>query len=105
LGQAWIRLRERLLALEDTLKAYAGDLNDYLSWRMQSNANPYVVDLVTISFYIKDMSERTERRGQRRRFGRQKSLEPATMYRRITTLRQWFDYLVDSEVLRLPARS
>lgn len=99
LGQRWIRLRERLGAPETTLKAYASDLNDYLRWCSSSRRPPYPLALDGIADYVRDLRERKAGRGQRRSFGRNTGLEPTTVYRRITTLRLWFDYLVDIEVI------
>ncbi len=99
LGQRWISLRERLGAPETTLKAYASDLNDYLRWSSSRRRPPYPLALDGIADYVRDMRERTARRGQRRSFGRQVGLEATTVYRRITTLRLWFDYLIDVDVI------
>ncbi len=99
LAQRWISLRERLGAPETTLKAYASDLNDYLRWCSSRRRPPYPLALDGIADYVRDMRERPAGRGQRRSFGRRIGLEPTTVYRRITTLRLWFDYLVDVEVI------
>jgi len=95
LGQRWISLRERLGAPETTLKAYASDLNDYLRWCSSQRRPPYPLALDGIADYVRDMRERAARRGQQRSFGPCVGLEPTTVYRRITTLRLWFNYLVD----------
>jgi len=99
LGQRWISLRERLGAPETTLKAYASDLNDYLRWSSSRRRPAYPLALDGIADYVRDMRERTARKGQRRSFGRQVGLEATTVYRRMTTLRLWFDYLIDVDVI------
>jgi site-specific recombinase XerD len=99
LGHQWIRLRERLGAPETTLRAYASDLNDYLRWCSSDHRAPYPLSLDGIADYVRDLRGRTARRGQRRSFGRRVGLEPTTVYRRITTLRLWFDYLVDVDAI------
>jgi integrase/recombinase XerD len=98
-GQRWIQLRQRLGAPETTLKAYASDLNDYLRWCSSHDRPPYPLALDGIAEYVRDLRDRNARGGQRRSFGRHAGLEPTTVYRRITTLRQWFDYLVDIEAV------
>ncbi len=99
LALRWISLRERLGVPVTTLKAYASDLNDYLRWCSARRRSPYPLALDGIADYVQDMRERTAPRGQRRSFGRRVGLEPTTVYRRITALRLWFDYLVDVEVI------
>jgi len=94
-GQRWVKLRARLGALDTTLKPTRAILTTIFAGARLAAAHytrwPWTESLTTSEPFAK----RKTGQGQRRSFGRRVGLEPTTVFRRIITLRVWFDYLVD----------
>jgi integrase/recombinase XerD len=102
----WLEIRTNLQAPRNTILSYAYDLSDFLSFCLRHQQSVFELDLRRFAEYVKELSIRngdrlTNRRNRRTIVG----LSPATRRRRISTVRQFYDYLVgEGACKRNPAR-
>lgn len=67
-------------------------------WCDKTGTDPYHAKIDDVAEYVQEQRTRTAARGQRKRLAAVAGLKPATIYRRTSTLRGWFDYLIDRDV-------
>lgn len=105
-AREWLQILGNLQTPKNTLLGYAYDLEDFLSFSRQQRLSLRTTTFKHISLYVNDLSERplaeeTNPRNRRTSVG----LSASTMRRRISTVRQFYDYLSgEGVVLKNPAR-
>lgn len=72
-------------APENTLKAYAHDLSDFLAWLEETGNRPNAIDSSILTRYTS--------------YCRQKKLKPSSISRRISALRQFYRFLLEEDVI------
>lgn len=107
LARDWLEIRANLQAPRNTLLGYGYDLNDFLKYCTAHKLALRDLRLKQISEYIAHLGSREVDEGKNRRNRRTEiGLAPSTMRRRISTVRQFFDYLCGEGICeRNPTRN
>src|SRR5258707_4400597 len=96
-GRAWLQLQANLQLASKTIDAYGRGLDDFLRF---CAAQGIVADEVSggeVALYVADLARRPHRRGARIVHADSRAgLANATMQQRITVVRLFCDYLVES---------
>lgn len=103
-ARAWIVFQANLQRSPQTVDAYARDLQDYLAFCQQHQLAAETAQKEHIALYVRDMAERPRPRGRNGSvLVSGTGLANATMQRRLTAVRLYYDSLVeDGTCLRNP---
>ena len=87
----WLEVLQRFQRAENTLAAYASNLDDFFGFLAARRTTIQAVDRRQLADYVESLSSRPRPRSRRRDAG----LANATIQQRLTTLRLYFDFLVE----------
>ena len=88
-AQSWLTLQMRLGLARNTLDAYARGLDDYLRVCHQHDVQAHSASQAEIALYVNDMATRERPDGKT-------GLANATMQQRLTAVRLFYDYLIET---------
>lgn len=96
-ARSWLAIQANLGRAPNTLDAYARDLDDYLAFCARLSVAPESAAKDHIALYVRDLSERPRPRPVPVLDSRQ-GLANATMQRRLTVVRLYYDYLMEEQI-------
>jgi integrase/recombinase XerD len=82
-----------------TIDAYGRNLNDYLAFCSRHNLLPETMTRESVSLYVQDLATRANPRGSNiLSIGSGHGLSRATMQQRLTVVRLYHDYLIETQI-------
>ena len=91
----WLELQAHLRLAPKTLDAYGRSLDDYLAFCLRAGLDPAGATRADVAAYVHDLSTRPPSRAARKHAHTAPGLSDATIQLRLTTVRLYYDYLVD----------
>jgi integrase/recombinase XerD len=98
-ARQWLTEQVNLGLADNTIDAYGRDLQDYISFCTDRDIGPESATRADIALYIRDLYERpASQRPQNRSSSTRTGLAPASMRRRLTSVRLYYDFLVEEAI-------
>lgn len=98
-ARSWLAIQANLGRAPNTLDAYGRDLEDYLTFCGRISIPPEAAAKEHIALYVRDLSERRHPHdGHTSARASQHGLANATMQRRLTVVRLYYDYLIEEQI-------
>lgn len=97
--RTWLTIQANLQLAAPTIDAYGRSLNDYLGFCFRHQVQPETVTREQIALYIQDLATRPNSRGTHvLSMSSGCGLSRATMQQRLTVVRLYHDYLIESQI-------
>jgi len=92
----WLELQAHLRLAPKTLDAYGRSLDDYFAFCTRAGLDPTGATRADVATYVHDLSTRSPSRAARKHAHTAPGLSDATIQLRLTTVRLYYDYLMES---------
>lgn len=97
-AREWLDIQVKLGLATTTIHAYGHALNDFLAFCQSQRINVAEAKKVDIAAYIDDMTRRSNPKGENIRYAHSGvGLANATMQQRLTVVRLFYDYLLETD--------
>lgn len=98
-ARTWLEIQANLGRAPNTVDAYGRDLEDYLRFCEQLSIAPQLASKEHIARYLRDLSERPRpHAAPKSGLASPQGLANATMQRRLTVVRLYYDYLIEEQI-------
>jgi integrase/recombinase XerD len=98
-GRIWLTIQMNLGLAQNTIDAYGRALEDFFTFSAQKGFSPEMATREHLSQYVHDLSSRPNPKGKTiLSLDTGHGLSNATLQQRLTTVRLWYDYLMEENI-------